>query len=301
MSTPARSSPAWPVVLFLLVSLAACQRKSAGETYDHVGTAIRPGPAQRVVALAPDVTEIVFALFAADKLVAVAETADFPPPVRHLPRCNPASIEAILAYRPDLVLATTAGNDPRVVRRLGETGLRTVTVDPTSLARVADGFRLIGEVLGEGTRGRQLADSFLKAVAAARAHAATLPSCTGVYVVWSQPLLAAAPGTFHHDLLAAARVTNLAPAGGGRYPPLNPEILLDRRLDLLIAPDDPDIRAGLRHLSEQPAGRRLRSGDLPVLWLAADPASRPGPRLLEALEQLVDLRMALEQKKRGQP
>ncbi len=243
-----------------------------------------------MVALAPDVTEIVFALSAADRLVAVPQAADYPEEARRLPHIDPASIESILAHRPDLVLATTAGNDPRIVGRLSALGVRTFTVDPTSLRRVADGFLLVSDALGVPARGRELEREFSSRVARARARAAALLPCTGLYIVWWQPLMVAGPGTFHHDLLGAAGLANLAPGGAGRYPRINPELLLDPRLDVVVVPDESDMRGGLARLAGDPVGRRLVSGDVAVLWLAADPASRPGPRLAAALEQLVEMR-----------
>ena len=74
--------------------------------------------------LAPDVTEIAFAVGAGDLIAAVPPAADFPPHVARLPRVAPNDAEGILALRPDLVLATTAGNDPRVVQRLRQLGTR---------------------------------------------------------------------------------------------------------------------------------------------------------------------------------
>ncbi len=245
-----------------------------------------------MVALAPDVTEIVFALSAGDRLVAVPATANYPEEARRLPHIDPGNVESILAHRPDLVLATTAGNDPRIVSRLSALGVRTVTVDPTSLERVAESFLLLSDVLGVPSRGRELERDFSSRVAKARVRAAALPSSAGLYVVWWQPLMVAGPGTFHHHLLAAAGVANLAPGGAGRYPRINPELLLDPRLDTVVVPDEPEMRTAFARLAEKPMSRRLLSGGTAMLWLAADPASRAGPRLAEALEQLVDARFA---------
>lgn len=252
------------------------------------------GSSQRVVALAPDVTEIVFALAAGDRLVAVAETADFPAAAARLPRVDPTSVEAILAHHPDLVLATTAGNDPRIVNRLSSLGIRTCTVDPTSLERIAEGFRLIAEVLAIPERGGELAESFSRRVRAARSRGRALAPKGGLYIVWWEPLIVAGPGTFHHDLLAAAGIVNLAPGGAGRYPRVNPEFLLDHRLEVVVAPNDEDSRIGCARVAAAPVGRRLGLGQVALLWLPADPASRPGPRLADALEELVEKRLAGE-------
>ncbi len=289
--SPARSIRPWPViVVFFLLAVCACEVATEDGLRDQVGVPLPAGPVRRVVALAPDVTEIVFALSAAERLVAVPRTANYPEQARHLPHVDPGSVESILAHRPDLVLATTAGNDPRIVGRLSALGVRTFTVDPTSLRRVAESFLLVSNALGVPTSGRKLEQEFSSRVARARERAAALPPGTGLYIVWWQPLMVAGPGTFHHDLLAAAGLANLAPAGGGRYPRINPELLLDPRLDTIVVPDEEDLRTGFAQMAREAIGRRLNSGTVAVLWLAADPASRPGPRVVEALEQLVEMR-----------
>lgn len=278
------------MIVFFVLAIGACAVSPDEGVQDQVGTRLRPGPVRRVVALAPDVTEICFALGVGDRLVAVPPTADYPEEARRLPHIDPGNIESILAHRPDLVLATTAGNDPRIVGRLTDLGVRSFTVDPTSLRRVAESFLLVSEALGVAARGRELEQTFSSRVARARANAATLPPRTAVFVVWWQPFMVAGQGTFQNDVLNAAGFANLAPGGAGRYPRINPELLLDPRLDTVVVPDEFELRAGYGGLVREPVGRRLISGDVQVLWLTADPALRPGPRLVEALEQLVELR-----------
>jgi hypothetical protein len=118
-------------------------------------------------------------------------------------------------------------------------------------------------------------------------------------MVWWEPLIAAAPGTFHDDLLRSAALGNLVSAGAGRYPRVDPELLLDPRLDLVVAPDEKDLREGFARVARSPAGARLASGAVRVLWLPADAASRPGPRLPDALEALVAAREAEERQGSG--
>jgi len=259
---------------------------------DQIGEPVPPGPVHRVVPLAPDVTEIAFAVGAGGLIVAVPAAADFPPGVARLPRVAPNDAEAILALRPDLVFATTAGNDPRVVQRLRQLGTRVCSMDVTSFARLAGACRLAGEVLGLPAQGDRLAREVDGRSGRATERARALPLRNSLYVVWWEPLIVAAPGTFHDDLLRRAGLVNLAPASAGRYPRVDPELLLDPSLEVAVVPDERDLREGFARITGSAAGAALASGLVRVIWLPADLANRPGPRLPGALEALIAAREA---------
>ncbi|OFV82423.1 MAG: hypothetical protein A2Y78_08120 [Acidobacteria bacterium RBG_13_68_16] len=259
---------------------------------DQIGEPVPPGPVRRVVPLAPDVTEMAFAVGAGGLIVAVPPAADFPPDVTRLPRVAPNDAEAILALRPDLVFATTAGNDPRVVQRLRRLGIRVCSMDVTSFARLAGACRLAGGVLGLPAQGDRLAREVDGRSARATERARALPHRNALYVVWWEPLIVAAPGTFHDDLLRRAGLANLAPASAGRYPRVDPELLLDPRLEVAVVPAERDLREGFARMTGSAAGAALASAAVRVIWLPADLANRPGPRLPGALEALIAAREA---------
>jgi iron complex transport system substrate-binding protein len=275
--------------LLSLLSVA-CTAASQGGVVDQVGNPVDVSAPRRVVALAPDVTELAYAIGAGDLVIAAPAAADYPPAARVLAHLNPDDVEAVLARSPDLVLASTAGNDPRVIARLRQLGIAVCTFDVTSLPRLTEAAALLGTVTGKEDTARPLVASLTERIAAARRRAGPLATRRALYVVWWEPLIVAAPGTFHDDLLRAARLVNLAPAGAGRYPRVDPETLLDSRLETIVAPDEPDVRATYDAVHDRPVCARLRAGATPLLWIPADLANRPGPRLVDALEALVSAR-----------
>lgn len=279
-------------VLALLLAAQAAPVAGVEPLVDQVGAVVAVGPSARIVTLAPDVTELVFALGAGERVVAVAPHCDFPAAAAGRPRVQPGDAESVLAAAPDLVLASTAGNDPTVVQRLRSARVRVATLDVTSCARLVEACHLLGALLGREADADTLAESTARRCASAAQRAGRLPSRRALYVVWWDPLIVAAPGTFHDDLLRLAGLVNRAPAGAGRYPRLDPETLLDPTLDLVVAPDEGENRPLFAKLLTRPAGLRLARGSLPVLWVPADPASRPGPRLPLALEALLAAREA---------
>ena len=254
---------------------------------DQVGHRVEGGTARRIVALAPDVAELAFALGLGPAVVAVGPAVDYPENAASLPHLAALNVESVLVWRPDLVLATTAGSDPRLVERLRALGLRTLTVDVTSCARLVEACTLVAAATAAGNTGDELASGLRGRCAEASRRGATLPRRGALYVVWWDPLIVAAPGTFHDDLLRHANLSNLAPTNAGRYPRVSPELLLSSAVEVVVSPDEPDARALFARLVATAAGARLARGAARVIWLPADPASRPGPRLPEAYVALV--------------
>jgi len=271
----------------LAVSIACAGPQGRPGLRDQTGAIVPSGPATRIISLAPDVTELAFAVGAGARLVAAPATADYPPQASHLRRVDPGDLESVVALRPDLVLATTAGNDFRFVARARALGLAVCCTDVTSFARLAEACRLVAAVVGCEPRGTQLAAELGARVAALERASAALPRRAALYVAWWEPLIVASPGTFHDDLLLRAGLANVAPGSGGRYPRLDPETLLDSRLEVVVVPDEPDMRDGFTRLLSTTAGSRLRARALRTIWLPADAANRPGPRLVDALAALV--------------
>ena len=165
-------------------------------------------------------------------------------------------------------------------------------MDVTSFARLGEACRLAGDVLGLPVQGDQLAREVDGRSARATERARALPRRNALYVVWWEPLIVAAPGTFHDDLLRRAGLVNLASASAGRYPRVDPELLLDRDLQVAVAPDERDLREGFVRITDSAAGAALASGSVRMIWLPADLANRPGPRLPGALEALIAVREA---------
>ncbi len=128
-------------------------------------------PAARIVTLAPSLTELTFAAGAGDKLVAVSAYSDFPPDAKALPQVADVagvSFEALLALKPDLVIAWKSGNRETDIRRVGELGIPVFVLEVARLADVAQAIRTIGKLSGRSAVAEPVAERIAEEFAALR-------------------------------------------------------------------------------------------------------------------------------------
>ncbi len=241
---------------------------------------------RRVVSLAPNLTEIVFLLGQERKLVGVTRYADYPPPAASLPRVGgivDPDVERIVAAAPDLVLCTTDGNPGERVRVLEGLGIPCFAVGPQNLAAVFATIERIGALLGVPGRGRKEADALrARAKRASRRRPGRKPRM--LFVLSTSPVIAAGRGTFLDEIVRLSGGENAARRYGGRYPRLSVEDLVAVRPDIIVV-------AGMRGVEEfSPAVTRFK--EVPafrngcVVTLNGDVVTRPGPRLVNALEEV---------------
>jgi ABC-type Fe3+-hydroxamate transport system substrate-binding protein len=125
----------WLTVPTLLLALHVCRFAS------------HAAEVQRIVSLAPSVTETVFALGMGDKLVGVSVYCDYPPQAQRIDRVGnflTPNIEAIVAKHPDVVIAVPSPGNQNPVEALRRLGLTVVVVEPNTIAEIEDSLVTIG-------------------------------------------------------------------------------------------------------------------------------------------------------------
>jgi iron complex transport system substrate-binding protein len=276
--------------LLLLGSLVFLPGAHAGypvEVKDDRPVAVRlQAEPRRLVSLAPSLTEIVFLLGQQRKLVGVTRYCNYPPAANTLPRIGGVAdpdIERIVAAAPDLVLCTTDGNPREKVRALEEMGIPCFAVGPQDLSGVFAAIERIGALLGVPDKARAEADA-LRVRAARAAHPAADPVPGVLFVVSTRPIIAAGQATFMDELIRLAGGRNAAASFSGRYPRLTVEDLLAARPDLIFIAAMAGVERfppEIRRWKEIPA---FRDGE--VVSLDGDLVTRPGPRMVAALEEV---------------
>lgn len=240
-----------------------------------------------MVALAPNLTEIVFSLEAGNTLVGVSSHSDYPPQARSLPVVGGLTpdLERIVSLRPDLVLATTEGNSPSTVAILERKGIPVLTTSAPDLRGVIRSIRLIADRLGVAARGRSLADSLGRRLEAVETRSASSRRVRAILLVWPSPAQAAGSGTFGGDLLREAGGANCVGRPG--WPVVSSEFLVRSTCRAVVYPAESSSREIFHEafrsgpLSRMPAVREGR-----MIAIDGDLLTRPGPRSFDALEEL---------------
>ena len=242
---------------------------------------------RRIVSLAPSLTEIVFLLGREGSLVGVTRFCNVPPAASRLPKIGGVSdpdVERIVALSPDLVLCTTDGNPRDKVRVVEEMGIPCFAVAPQNLEGVFTAIERLGVLLGAADRGRAEAGSLRR-----RARLAAHPSLDAdqpavLFVVSTAPIIAVGEGTFMDELVRLTGGRNAAARFSGRYPRFSVEDLVAARPDVIFVAGMAGVERfppEVTRWKEIPAFR-----DGAVITLDGDLVTRPGPRLVIALERV---------------
>lgn len=273
--------------LVLLLALCAGGAIAAEPVRDDRGVAWQGGPPQRIVSLLPSLTETVCALGACDRLVGVDRFSDWPAQVNALPRLgglDDASVERIVALRPDVVFAARS---VRIAERLEALGLKVMVFDSDNHAQVRRSLDVLAQVLGRPQRAAQLWAAIHRDEVAAAARIPPRLRGRSVYFEADSTPYAAGPASFIGETLQRLGLNNVVPAEYGAFPRLNPEFLVRRSPDLIMAMD-----RELAAMASRPGWHTLRAlktgqacgfeSESYILLI------RPGPRMGEAALAIAD-------------
>jgi iron complex transport system substrate-binding protein len=247
---------------------------------DATGTRIvLSAPPQRIVSLAPSVTETLFALGVDQEIVGISDADDYPPDrVTNRTRIGGVvlSYERIVALRPDLVIGMPSLQRDQLTR-LRALGLPVLAVEAESVAQTLEKIRVIGQAIGRSASADELVRSLQHRIQVVQPVPATR-----VYIeAWYEPVLAATGGTLADDLAKRAGAINIFSDRRG-YAPVPPETVLARnpQVIFLMYPGQESMlgRPGWRSLQAVRANR--------VHELPPDLVSRPGPRIVDGLALL---------------
>jgi iron complex transport system substrate-binding protein len=261
------------------------------EVTDEIGRTIRvPQSIRRIVSLAPNLTETIYALGLQDHLVGDTDYCDFPAEAQQITKVggpvNP-SIEAVAALHPDLVLVTKNLNRLETVQALADVGIPSYATDPHSVEAIIMSVGRLADLLGASDAGSTLAANLEHQLSVLRERIASLAARRVLFIVWTEPLISIGKDTFIADALRQAGAVSVIDSSQN-WPQVNLEEVVRLQPEFLIfvdshsgaAPRSADALAGL------PGWRLLNAVRNRSYATISDAINRPAPRLVSAVEDL---------------
>lgn len=281
------------LIIAILLHLCGIQTQ-ARELTDQLGRqVILPDRPKRVVALAPSITESIFALHREDCLVGVTRFSDFPPQADHLPSVGSyisLDLEKIVALKPDLCLGTKDGNPKAVIHRLQALDIPVYVVDPRDLSAVMDTLLAIGEILNAADQARTIVSRMRSRIKAVTSRVATTTYRPRVFFqIGITPIVSVGTPTFIHQLIVMAGGENIA-EGPTAYPRFSREQVLALAPDVLIITSMARgehfqrVKNSWSKWSHLPAVQKNN-----LFVVESNLFDRASPRLVDALERLAQL------------
>jgi iron complex transport system substrate-binding protein len=289
------------VVILLMLPLLACYRAVPPPREvpvrlftDDLGRTVKiPEKVDSIVSLAPNLTELVFAVGAGDLLVGVTTFCDYPADAKSIRKVGDTqkpNIETIIALKPQVVFVSTASQLEAFTKTLNEQKIAVYVAGPNTLEDIYESIEKIGEIVGNPQKAGNLVQD-LKARAAAARGLVVYGSLPKVFVqIDKDALYTIGRESYITDIIGRAGGVSATADLATAYPKISRETALAMNPDVIIISESENNHDPNEAFRNSPAVRNGR-----VYRINADLLSRPGPRVVDALEQIAEkLRMGKE-------
>ena len=244
-----------------------------------------PKRPQRVITLAPNLTEIVYAVGAGDRLVGNTTYCDYPAEAKQVAKVGDTlqpNIERIISLKPEIVLVSTASQLETFTEQLEDRGIVVFVTDPHDLEGVFRSIKTVGELLGQQEQAEKLVTDLRARAASVEDAVKSRPPVSVFYQVSASPLWTAGRKSWITDLITRAGGRSVTAEEGGEWMRYSDEAALASRPEAIIMATGGEEKMEVAPaLAKSPA---VKSGR--VYGINGDYLSRPGPRLVDGLEQI---------------
>jgi len=261
------------------------------EVTDELGRTVRvPQPVQRIVSLAPSLTETVYALGLQDHLVGDTDYCDYPADAKKKTKVgggiNP-SLEIIASLHPDIVLVTKGFNRLETVQSLDNLGISSYATDPHNVDEIIVSSKKLADVLGAPEAGASVAEGMQRHLADLQRRIGAAPAKRVLFVVWHQPLISVGQHTFIADALRLAGAVSIVDSDKD-WPQVSLEEVARLQPDFLVFADSHSeaTPSTVETLATLPGWSILDAVSKRRYAVISDAVNRPAPRIVAAIEEL---------------
>jgi iron complex transport system substrate-binding protein len=273
----------------LLLAAAAGAAHGAVTVVDDVGRSVTLArPAQRIISMAPHVTELLFAAGGGARIVGAMNFSDYPEAAKKIPLIGSNSqidVERVIALRPDLLVVWQSGNTARQLEQLERLGIPVFRSEPRRLDQVADSILRFGQLLGTEPAARSAAADFRQRIAALAARYSKRAQVTVFYQVWDRPLYTLNGSQIASDAITLCGGRNIFAGLATVAPEVSVEAVLQQDPEAIVGgprfgADDRGLTIW-RPFTTMTAVRRAN-----LFTLGSELLTRPGPRIADGAAEL---------------
>jgi len=235
-STGTKIKIAWAftvILIFLWASPSPCATFK-----DSLGREVPvPAPPKRLIALAPNLTEILYALGLGDRVVGVTDHCNYPPEVSLKPKVGSyihLNVEKIVSLSPDLVIGTVDGNERYILDLLEQAQIKVFFVNPRDVRQAIETISTVGLVCGAPERARQISGQLTQRVNRVVEVTGAKKRPLVFLQINIQPIMTVNRNTVHHDLIHLAGGENMAADEPVTYPRISLEEVLRRKPEVIL-------------------------------------------------------------------
>lgn len=272
---------------FLLLVCGVGHSSAWSQTAVH-NAVVASSPAKRIISLAPHITEQLYAAGAGGKLVGNVDYGDYPPAAKALPKVGgytQPDLEAILALKPDLVIAWQSGNPPAVLEKLRAMGIALYVSQPDRIEDVAREIERFGVLAGTESVANPAAAAFRARHAALAARFSQRPVVDVFYQIWKQPLMTVNDKQIISDVIGLCGGRNVFGSLPILAPTVTVEAVLTANPEVIVASGMGDERP--EWLNDWRRWKTLAAVKRDNLYfIPPQEIQRHTPRLLDGAEKL---------------
>ncbi|WVH08945.1 MAG: Vitamin B12 ABC transporter, B12-binding component BtuF [Fluviibacter phosphoraccumulans EoVTN8] len=247
-------------------------------------------PASRIVTLAPSVVEVSYAAGAGDKIVATVEYSDYPASALKIPRVGGHSkinLEAVVAAKPDLVIAWESGNSPTAIDKLRQLGIPVFMSQPHKMTDIPGEIELIGVLAGTSPTAKKAADDFRKRYQTIANKYRDRSPVTVFYQVWQNPLITIGGQQIMSDAITLCRGENIFGSLKLLAPRVSFEAVIAANPEAIVtsgmADQNPEMLDAWKKWPNLTATQRNN-----FFFVQSDLMNRSGPRILDGTKILCE-------------
>ncbi len=243
-----------------------------------------PVKVTRVVSTAPSVTENIFAVGAGDRLVGVTTFCNYPEQAKEIAKIGDTmtpNMETIVAMKPDIVFVSSASQLEAFTKTLEQNGIAVYVTNPTSLDGVIEGLRKLGDIFGTTEKTGEMLPDLKRRIGGVWEDVQGEKPVRVFVQISREPLFTVGKQAYLNAIIEKAGGVSVTDNVETAYPKLSKETALALNPEVIILSESDDNREPNEAFKNSPAVKNGR-----VYKISADLLSRPGPRLVDALEQI---------------